>query len=75
MSALPQVLERAVRDLNFRGGYIGTNVNGTYYGTTDFDPFWAKAQERSFSHVTDPSGSNARIRSSILGDKPKRKKF
>ena len=28
-----KVLERAVRDLNFRGGYIGTNVNGNYYGT------------------------------------------
>ncbi len=32
-----RVLERAVRDLNFRGGYIGTNVNGNYYGTEDFD--------------------------------------
>ena len=40
-----KVLEHAVRDLGFKGGYIGTNVNGTYYGTTDFDPFWAKVQE------------------------------
>jgi aminocarboxymuconate-semialdehyde decarboxylase len=31
-----KVLERAVRDLNFRGGYIGTNVNGNYYGTEEY---------------------------------------
>ena len=49
-----KVLERAVRDLNFRGGYIGTNVNGTYYGTTDFDPFWAKAQELGVMVVMHP---------------------
>ena len=33
-----KVLEHAVRDLNCKGGYIGTNVNGNYYGTPDFDP-------------------------------------
>jgi aminocarboxymuconate-semialdehyde decarboxylase len=49
-----KVLERAVRDLNFRGGYIGTNVNGNYYGTTDFDPFWAKAQELDVMVVMHP---------------------
>ena len=31
-----KVLERAVRDLNFRGGYIGTNVNGNYYNSDRF---------------------------------------
>ncbi len=49
-----KVLERAVRDLNFRGGYIGTNVNGNYYGTEEFDPFWAKAQELDVMVVMHP---------------------
>ncbi|MDH3444915.1 MAG: amidohydrolase family protein, partial [Deltaproteobacteria bacterium] len=49
-----RVLERAVRDLNFRGGYIGTNVNGKYYGTDEFDPFWAKAQELDVMVVMHP---------------------
>src|SRR5512142_1226115 len=35
-----RVLEHAVRDLKLRGGYIGTNVNGVYYNSGDFDPFW-----------------------------------
>jgi len=48
------VLERAVRDLNFRGGYIGTNVNGTYYNSDEFDPFWAKAQELDVMVVMHP---------------------
>jgi aminocarboxymuconate-semialdehyde decarboxylase len=49
-----KVLEHAVRDLKFKGGYIGTNVNGNYYGTTDFDPFWAKAQELDVMIVMHP---------------------
>jgi len=56
-----KVLEDAVRDLNFRGGYIGTNVNGNYYNSTDFDPFWAKAQELDaliVMHPEDVAGSD-----------------
>ena len=49
-----KVLEHAVRDLKFKGGYIGTNVNGNYYGTPDFDPFWAKAQELDVMIVMHP---------------------
>ena len=49
-----KVLERAVRDLNFRGGYIGTNVNGNYYATDEFDPFWAKAQELDVMIIMHP---------------------
>ena len=49
-----KVLEHAVHELHFRGGYIGTNVNGNYYGTTDFDPFWAKAQELDVLIVVHP---------------------
>ena len=49
-----KVLERAVRDLNFRGGYIGTNVNGDYYGTEEFYPFWAKAEELDVLVVMQP---------------------
>ncbi|HXG52918.1 MAG TPA: amidohydrolase family protein [candidate division Zixibacteria bacterium] len=55
-----RVLEDAIRDLKLRGGYIGTNVNGTYYGSTDFDPFWAKAQELDaliVMHPEDVAGS------------------
>jgi aminocarboxymuconate-semialdehyde decarboxylase len=49
-----KVLERAVRDLNLRGGYIGTNVNGNYYGSDEFDPFWAKAQDLDVMVVMHP---------------------
>jgi len=56
-----KVLEAAIRDLKFRGGYIGTNVNGNYYNSTDFDPFWAKAQELDaliVMHPEDVAGSD-----------------
>ena len=49
-----KVLEHAVRDLKLCGGYIGTNVNGNYYGTEEFDPFWAKAQELDVMVVMHP---------------------
>jgi len=55
-----KVLEHAVRDLKLCGGYIGTNVNGNYYNSTDFDPFWAKAQELDaliVMHPEDVAGS------------------
>jgi len=56
-----KVLEDAIRDLKFRGGYIGTNVNGNYYNSIDFDPFWAKAQELDaliVMHPEDVAGSD-----------------
>ena len=56
-----KVLEDAIRDLKFRGGYIGTNVNGNYYNSTEFDPFWAKAQELDaliVMHPEDVAGSD-----------------
>jgi aminocarboxymuconate-semialdehyde decarboxylase len=56
-----KVLEDAIRDLKLSGGYIGTNVNGNYYGSTDFDPFWAKAQELDaliVMHPEDVAGSD-----------------
>jgi aminocarboxymuconate-semialdehyde decarboxylase len=49
-----QVLEDAVTQLKFRGAFIGTNVNGRYYNTKDFDPFWAKAQELDVLIVMHP---------------------
>ncbi|HEY7168388.1 MAG TPA: amidohydrolase family protein [Candidatus Binatia bacterium] len=49
-----KVLEHAVRNLKLSGGYIGTNVNGTYYNTTNCDPFWAKAQELDVMVVMHP---------------------
>jgi predicted TIM-barrel fold metal-dependent hydrolase len=39
------VLEHAVRELNFSGAYMGSNVNGQYYDGSFFDPFWSKAEE------------------------------
>lgn len=39
-----KVLEQAITTFNFRGAFIGTNVNGRYYNTADFDPFWAMAE-------------------------------
>ncbi len=35
-----KALEHAIQDLKLSGGYIGTNVNGRYYNSNDFDPFW-----------------------------------
>ncbi|HWO41918.1 MAG TPA: amidohydrolase family protein [Candidatus Eisenbacteria bacterium] len=49
-----QVLEHAIRDLGLRGGYIGSNVNGKYYNTHDFDPFWRKAEELDALIVMHP---------------------
>ena len=55
-----RVLEDAVLRLGFRGAYIATNVNHRYYDSTDFDPFWAKAQELDilvFMHPDNPAGT------------------
>ena len=55
-----RVLEHAVTRLDFRGAYIATNVNHRYYDSTDFDPFWAKAQELDvlvFMHPDNPAGT------------------
>ena len=49
-----RVLQRAIVDLGCRGAFIGTNVNGQYYGTESFDPFWAKAQELDVLIVMHP---------------------
>ncbi len=40
-----QVLEVAVRELKLSGAVIASNVNGKYYDSKDFDPFWRKAEE------------------------------
>ncbi len=55
------VLEHAVRELNFRGGYIGSNVNGKYYNSPEFDPFWKKAEALDtllVMHAEDVAGSD-----------------
>ena len=49
-----KVLEHSITNLKFRGAFIGTNVNGQYYNTNDFDPFWAKAQELDIMIVMHP---------------------
>jgi aminocarboxymuconate-semialdehyde decarboxylase len=49
-----RVLEQAVTQLKYRGAFIGTNVNGRYYNSKDFDPFWAKAQELDVLVVIHP---------------------
>ena len=48
------VLEHAITELNFGGAFIGTNVNGRYYNSKDFDAFWAKAQELDVIVVIHP---------------------
>ena len=53
-------LEHAVRELKFRGGYIGSNVNGRYYNSQEFDPFWKKAEALDaliVMHPEDVAGS------------------
>jgi aminocarboxymuconate-semialdehyde decarboxylase len=49
-----KVLEHAINRLDFRGAFIGTNVNGRYYQSNDFDPFWAKAEELDVLVVIHP---------------------
>ena len=49
-----KVLEHSITNLKYRGAFIGTNVNGQYYNTNDFDPFWAKAQELDVMIVMHP---------------------
>lgn len=54
------VLEHAVIDLKLSGVMIGSNVNGRYYNTNDFDPFWKKAEELGVlvvMHPEDVAGS------------------
>jgi aminocarboxymuconate-semialdehyde decarboxylase len=48
------VLQSAVTQLGHIGAFIGTNVNGRYFDSTDFDPFWAKAQELDVLVVMHP---------------------
>jgi ABC-type nitrate/sulfonate/bicarbonate transport system substrate-binding protein len=49
-----EVLEHAVAQLGHRGAFIGTNVNGRYFDSADFDPLWAKAQELDVVVVMHP---------------------
>lgn len=54
------VLEHAIHELKLRGGYIASNVNGQYYSSDFFDPFWRKAQELDaliVMHPEDVAGS------------------
>ncbi len=56
-----KVLEHAMGELKFSGGYIGSNVNGKYYNSNEFDPFWAKAEELDaliVMHPEDVAGSD-----------------
>ena len=48
------VLEYAVSELKLSGGYIATNVNGEYYHSHHFDPFWRKAEELDVLVVMHP---------------------
>jgi aminocarboxymuconate-semialdehyde decarboxylase len=48
------VLEHAIRDLNFSGVTIGSNVNGKYFDGKEFDPFWKKAEELDVLVIMHP---------------------
>ncbi|TMA12808.1 MAG: amidohydrolase [Deltaproteobacteria bacterium] len=49
-----KVLERAIRDLKFSGAVIASNVNGKYYDSKEFDPFWKKAEELDVLIIMHP---------------------
>ncbi len=49
-----KVLEHAVMELKLCGAFIGSNVNGRYYNSKDFDPIWAKAEELDVLVVMHP---------------------
>ena len=48
------MLERGILEHKLAGAYIGTNVNGDYYRSHDFDAFWGKAQELDALIVMHP---------------------
>ncbi|HEY6196992.1 MAG TPA: amidohydrolase family protein [Candidatus Binatia bacterium] len=49
-----KVLRDAVGKQKFSAAFIGTNVNGRYYNSKDFDPFWAAAEETDVLIVMHP---------------------
>ncbi len=49
------VLEHAILELKFAGALITSNVNGSYYNSEEFDPFWDKAQELDVLVVMHPN--------------------
>jgi len=49
-----KVLERAIRDLKFSGALIASNVNGKYYESKEFDPFWQKAEALDVPIIMHP---------------------
>ena len=49
-----QVLEHAIRDLKFSGVTIASNVNGKYFDSKEFDPFWKKAEELDVLVIMHP---------------------
>ncbi len=60
-SRAAKVLDHAICELKLSGGYIGSNVNGKYYNSNEFDPFWKKAEELDaliVMHPEDIAGSD-----------------
>lgn len=49
-----RALERGITELELAGAYIGTNVNGEYYRSREYDVFWGKAQELGALIVMHP---------------------
>ena len=44
-AAAADELQRAVKDLKFRGALINGQTNGVYLDDPQYDPFWAMAEE------------------------------
>lgn len=61
------VLEDAITRLQLNGVFIGTNVNGQYYSSKEFDPFWAKAQELELLVVIHPENIAGAERMTAFG--------
>ena len=49
-----RVLERGILEQKLAGAYIGTNVNGEYFRSHEYDAFWGKAQELDALIVMHP---------------------
>lgn len=52
-------LDRAILDLDLNGVIVGTNVDGVYLDSSDFRPFFKRAEELDipiFLHPTTPAG-------------------
>ncbi|MBL4826848.1 MAG: amidohydrolase [Spongiibacteraceae bacterium] len=59
-------LEYAVKELGLKGASVGGHVNGVVPTGSEFDPFWAKAEELDVPVFVHPGGAHNILREGAL---------